>query len=60
MPAVDMSSSRPGSLQQVPLQSAGISLIDGMISTRAIRRYTAEPIPDRGAGTVVDLVPDGH
>jgi len=29
------------------LQSADVSLIDGLISTRAIRRYTDEPIPDR-------------
>ena len=37
----------PGSLHEVPLQPVSVSLIDGMISTRAIRRYTAEPIPDR-------------
>ena len=35
------------SLQEVPLQPAGVSLIDGLISTRAIRRYTDEPVPDR-------------
>jgi hypothetical protein len=35
------------SRQEVPLQPAGVSLIDGLISTRAIRRYTGEPIPDR-------------
>src|SRR5260370_27900257 len=42
-----MSNSRTGSLQEVPLQPVGVSLIDGLISTRAIRRYTDEPIPDR-------------
>jgi nitroreductase len=42
-----MSSSRSEPLQEVPLGPAGISLIDGLISTRAIRRYTGEPIPDR-------------
>jgi len=42
-----MSSSRPGTLQGVPLQPPDVSLIDGLISTRAIRRYTDEPIPDR-------------
>jgi nitroreductase len=35
------------SLQRVPLQPADVSLIDGLTSTRAIRRYTGEPIPDR-------------
>jgi len=35
------------SLQEVPLQPTGVSLIDGLISTRAIRRYTDEPVPDR-------------
>jgi nitroreductase len=42
-----MSNSGPESPQQVRLQPAGVSLIDGLISTRAIRRYTGEPIPDR-------------
>jgi hypothetical protein len=35
------------SLREVPLQPAGVSLIDGLIATRAIRRYTDEPVPDR-------------
>ena len=36
-----------GSLQRVPLQPTGLSLIDGLVSTRAIRRYTGEPVPDQ-------------
>jgi len=36
-----------GSLPRVPLQPADVSLIDGLVSTRAIRRYTGEPVPDR-------------
>jgi nitroreductase len=36
-----------GPLTRVPLQPAGLSLIDGLISTRAIRRYTDEPVPDQ-------------
>lgn len=27
------------------MHPAGVSLIDGLVSTRAIRRYTDEPIP---------------
>ena len=29
------------------MQPSGVSLIDGLITTRAIRRYTGEPVPDR-------------
>ena len=36
-----------GSLPRVPLQPADVSLINGLVSTRAIRRYTGEPVPDR-------------
>jgi nitroreductase len=35
------------SLPEVPVQPADVSLMDGLSSTRAIRRYTDEPIPDR-------------
>ena len=34
-------------LPEVPVQPADVSLMDGLSSTRAIRRYTDEPIPDR-------------
>ena len=35
------------SLPDVAIQPADVSLMDGLSSTRAIRRYTDEPIPDR-------------
>lgn len=34
-------------LQNVPLQECGVPLIDGLTTTRAIRRYTDDPVPDR-------------
>ena len=34
-------------LTEVPVQPADVSLLDGLSSTRAIRRYTDEPVPDR-------------
>jgi nitroreductase len=35
------------SLQDVPIEAADVLLMDGLSSTRAIRRYTDEPIPDQ-------------
>jgi nitroreductase len=35
------------SLQDVPVEAADVLLMDGLSSTRAIRRYTDEPIPDQ-------------
>src|SRR5260370_30378433 len=42
-----MGSPGPGRLRGVPWQRPDVSVIDGLIWTRGIRRYTDEPIPDR-------------
>ena len=33
-------------LQEQPLASDEVGLLEGLASTRAIRRYSAEPIPE--------------
>jgi nitroreductase len=38
--------SGPDSLTDTPVAPADISLVDGLITTRAIRRYTDEPVPE--------------
>jgi nitroreductase len=38
---------RERTLRDEPVASADMALIDGIVTTRAIRRYTDEPIPER-------------
>ncbi|MEQ8857984.1 MAG: nitroreductase family protein [Pseudomonadales bacterium] len=40
-------SESPESLAELPLQTPGVGLLEGIASTRAIRRYRDEPIPER-------------
>ena len=46
-------------LAEVPLPADTVGLVEGIVSTRAIRRYRDEPVPDEVLlGTVVHGTPD--
>lgn len=43
----EFDSTQPPAFADAPLAPTDVSLIDGLVTTRAIRRYTDEPMPDQ-------------